>query len=103
MALEDLLREAAAKGLTHLSIHPVPSEDGKKVYWRATATPSTGHQYVQAANQDLIVALELVLKSLPRATRRRAEKISEPQMEVTATVKSEPEPQEEIDRWLPKT
>jgi hypothetical protein len=52
MTLEDLLREAAAKGLTHLSLHPVHSGDNKTVYWRATATPSTMHKYVHAMTPE---------------------------------------------------
>lgn len=74
MTLEDLLREAAAKGLTHLSLHPVPSEDGKSTYWRASATPSTQHKYVQAATHDPAEAVRIVLEALPRAPRRSAPK-----------------------------
>lgn len=83
MALEDLIHEAAAKGMTHLTIWPVPSEDGKKTYWSARATPSTMHSYVQAAHHDPVTALELVLKGLPRAPKRAPRKI-------TATVTAEP-------------
>lgn len=74
MALEDLLREAAAKGLTHLSLHPVPSEDGRSTFWRATATPSTQHKYVSTANYDPAEAVRVVLEALPRAPRRSAPK-----------------------------
>lgn len=74
MTLEDLLREAAAKGLTHLSLHPVPSDDGKTTYWRASATPSTQHKYVQAATLDPAEAVRVVLEALPRAPRRATPK-----------------------------
>jgi len=70
MALEDLLREAAAKGLTHLSLHPVHSEDTKTVYWRCTATPSTMHKYVHVTTLDPVEAVEQAIKALPRAGRR---------------------------------
>jgi hypothetical protein len=83
MAIEDLLREAAAKGLTHLTLYPVDSQDGKSVYWNARATPSTGHMYVQVANFDPVKAVELVLEALPRARKRAAPN-------VTAAVKDPP-------------
>lgn len=72
MTLEDLLREAAAKGLTHLTLYPIDSVDGKTVYWNARATPSTTHSYVQAANYDPVVAVTTVLDALPRAQRRKS-------------------------------
>jgi hypothetical protein len=98
MALDDLFREAAAKGLTHFSLSATPSADGRKTYWSARAAPSSGHSYVQAADPDPVRATELVLEALPRAKKRQ------PKDGVTATVK---EPvaaldHPELDSWLPK-
>lgn len=80
MTLEEQLREAVAKGLTHLTLYPTPSDDGKKLYWRATATPSTGHKYVTTTSMDPIEAIGEVLKALPKAPKRA------PAGKVTATV-----------------
>ena len=93
--IEDALREAAAKGLTHLSVHPVPSADGKQVYWRATASPSTNHFPAVGNGTDIVEAVTQALKALPGAKRRTATKrfdganppLSEmPQRAVTAAV-----------------
>lgn len=70
MTLEEQLREAVAKGITHLTLYPTPSADGKKTYWRATATPSTGHKYISVTAADPIEALNEVLKALPKAPKR---------------------------------
>ncbi len=70
MGLEDTIREAAKRGLTHLSLHPVHSEDSKTVYWRCTATPSTMHKYVHVTELDPVAAIEAVLKAMPKAGRR---------------------------------
>ncbi len=70
MSLEELIYDSVRKGLTHLTLYPVPSEDGKKLYWRAQATPSTGHAYVFASSEDPIAALEQALKELPAAKKR---------------------------------
>lgn len=118
MALEDLFREAAAKGLTHFTLYPVQSEDRKSTYWAARATPSTGHSYVQAADADPVRATELVLEALPRAPKRGAKfdsvnpPLSElPQRAVTAAVTApghtdlmvSPEAIDEaLESWLPK-
>lgn len=99
MTFEDLLREAAAKGLTHFTIWPTPSEDRKTVYWTARATPSTQHSYVQSHGTDPVDVALAVLKSLPKAPKREQKKI-------TATVKEPPAietPAGEMDEWLPKT
>ena len=71
MKLEEALREAAAKGLTHLTIWPVHSEDRKKIYWYARATPSSAHSYVQTCAIDPAEALLQVLKALPKARKTR--------------------------------
>jgi hypothetical protein len=98
--LEEALREAAAKGLTHLTLYPVESEDRKTTYWHAKATPSSAHSYVQVTTTDPAEALAAVLKALPKAPRRAAP--TNPPLadhEVTATVKPQ---QEDIETWLPK-
>jgi len=85
--LEDLLMQAADKGLTHLSLWPVPSQDGKKVYWRAQATPSTGHSYITTTSKLPHDAMAAVLLALPKAPKRK----------VTAAVTGSPEPQREME------
>lgn len=72
MALEDLLREAAKRGITHLSLSPTPSEDNKTVYWLAKATPSTEHKYVQCACADPVDAVTQVLQAMAKAPKRAA-------------------------------
>ena len=84
--LEELLRAAAARGLTHLTLYPVDSNDGKRSYWHARATPSTAHGYVQMTDEDPVKAVTRVLEALPSAKRRNLSKHTEPQMEVTAAV-----------------
>lgn len=75
MTLEELLADACAKGLTHLTVWPVPSSDGRQTYWAARATPSTGHHYVSAQSKFAIDAITEVLLALPKA-RKRATKIT---------------------------
>lgn len=70
MTLEEALLAAANRGLTHLSLHPVFSEDRKTTYWRATATPSTMHKYVSTQSLDPAEAILEVLKALPKAPAR---------------------------------
>lgn len=70
MALEDLLREAAKRGLTHLSLAPVPSNDAKTTYWLASATPSTMHKYISTTSVDPVEAITQVLAVLPKAPKR---------------------------------
>lgn len=108
-ALEDALKLAAEKGMTHLTMWPVPSQDRKTTYWYARATPSTGHSYVQTTSTDPVEAVVQVLQALPRAPKRAS-----PQKNVTAAVTEKieftPEEnamkvtngQEEIDKWLPQ-
>lgn len=107
MTLEEQLRDACAKGITHLTLYPVPSVDNKTLYWCARATPSTGHSYVQTQTLDPVEAVTEVLKALPAAKRLRQPN-PEPNLrgsgEVTATVKPEEPPQPEtLEKWLPKT
>ena len=75
MTLEEQLRDAAAKGMTDFTLYPVPSVDNKTVYWRARATPSTMHKFVQVTEKDPVAAVMAVLKALPRATRK-SEKVT---------------------------
>lgn len=84
MTLDEALREAAARGLTHLTLFAVPSLDSKKTYWAARAAPSTGHHYVQFNGDDPVEVLVECLALLPKA-RKRAEK------PITAAVNPEPE------------
>lgn len=109
MTLEELIREAAARGLTHMTLYPVASEDRKATYWRASATPSTGHKYIATTSRDPVEAMAEVLKALPKAPKRSPPKRGDAQLDVTATV-TEPinmdesaERLEEIDKWLPRT
>lgn len=97
MTLEEQLREAVEKGITHLTLYPTPSADGKKLYWRATATPSTGHKYISVTVADPVEALHEVLKALPKAPKR-----APPGGKVTATVivgDHMPEPANQED-WM---
>lgn len=85
MSLEDKLRAAAEKGVTHISLFSVPRHgDPKKFYWAARATPSTGHHYVSSNSEDPVEALAKVLDDLPKAKRRDAK----PDL-ITATVTPE--------------
>lgn len=127
MTLEEQIREAVKYGITHLTLAPTWSSDGKTTYWRASATPSTMHKYVTCSSTDPIEALIGVLKAMPKAPARR-----EPKVTATVTLRDPPrienyklddpiphpdaptrfdnitplplpEPQEDIDQWLPKT
>lgn len=116
MALEDLIREAAAKGLTHLSLHPVHSEDRKTTYWRCSATPSTMHKYVQVTTTDPVEAVLTVLASLPKAPKRARTSatgaptpatddgftaaVSDPMPHSVPDLQEGPE--NELETWLPK-
>jgi hypothetical protein len=71
MALEDLLKKACEKGLTHLTLWPVQSHDGKTTYWIAKGTPSSAYGYVQSEDKDPIKALTTVLENLPAAKKRK--------------------------------
>lgn len=118
MALEDLLREAAKRGITHLSLAPTPSADGKHIYWCARATPSTEHKYISCTCEDPVDAVTQVLEALPKAKRRSSKPephLVQSELPVTATVIEEPkavtEPaasaaplnlEEEFASWLPK-
>jgi hypothetical protein len=114
VALEDLLREAAKRGLTHLSLHPVHSDDNKTVYWRCSATPSTMHKYVSTTTLDPVESVAAVLKAMPKAPKRSAKEltvaVSEPNLRaggdppVPEDLLTPPKtPAGEMDEWLPKT
>lgn len=104
--IEELLKEACERGITHLTLYPVPSEDGKTTYWHARGSPSTGHKYVSVTDIDPVIALRGALLGLPKARLRPTPKTRDAGREperVTATV-TEPEPEPEtIDTWLPHT
>lgn len=113
--LDEVLRVAVSKGLTHLTLYPVPSDDGKKIYWCARATPSTGHQYISASDLDPIKVLVTVLENLPRAKKRAGvtAAVTEPAIDTNRgstyapgaddPTGLHPELESEIDKWLPKT
>lgn len=119
MNLEEALREAAAKGLTHITLWPVASHDRKKTYWYARATPSTGHSYISANGDDPVEVMMQVLDALPKAPKRVAKvkidpnHVAEPAPshplgypdgmpnEITAAV-NEPAPPDTLEAWLPK-
>jgi hypothetical protein len=92
VTLEEQLRNACEKGMTHFTMWPVHSEDRKTIYWHAQATPSTGHSYVSTNSLDPVEAVTEVLKALPRAKAERqhvAHRKSDPPDEVTAPVTEE--------------
>jgi hypothetical protein len=95
MNLEEILRGACEKGMTHFTMWPVHSEDRKTIYWHAQATPSTGHSYVSTNSRDPVEAMTEVLKALPRA---RAERKSKGE-EVTAPVTEERTGSLDWDNW----
>ena len=89
--LAELIREKAARGMTHLTLYPVPSVDGKQTYWCARCTPSTEHRYSQAAAADPITAITQALQEMANAPKRKG---ADPKMmvgsePVTATVTEE--------------
>lgn len=111
MTLEELLKEACRKGMTHLTLYPVESNDRKTIYWVAQASPSTGHQYVAAKSLDPIEAVTEVLTRLPKAPKR-ATKVTAPVSEnenIGSTDWTKPETTMgdldkpgDMDAWLPK-
>ncbi len=102
--LEEALKLACQKGMTHLTLYPVPSADNKTTYWNARATPSTGHSYVQIATLDPVDAVLQVLKALPSAKKRVTAKVTrddDHRMPIPGIEPSTPE-QETMQTWLPK-
>jgi hypothetical protein len=91
-------------GLTHLSLHPVHSVDGKTVYWRCTATPSTMHKYVHVTTNDPVEAVSQVLKAMPKAPKRKAvtATVTDPEPDAPAQA-PQLQPESELEAWLPKT
>lgn len=121
MTLEEALLAAATKGLTHLSLHPVFSEDRKTTYWRAVATPSTMHKYVSTQALNPVEAVLEVLKALPKAPARTkpvTAAVSDHPRDLDLPVNigsndphrpsttldqiDPPNPNGELDQWLPK-
>lgn len=101
MTLEDLLKQAAARGLTHMALYPVNSLDKQKTYWTATAAPSSGHHYVRGTDLDPVVALKTALTDLPKAKLRAPP--AKLKSDVTAAVTEAKTEQEDLTTWLPKT
>lgn len=115
MTLEEQLLAAANAGLTHLSLHPVFSEDRRTTYWRATATPSTMHKYVSTQSLSPVEAVSEVLKALPKAPKRAAKDVTaavthpmdldraaEEQGVGTTHHEAVNPPTEGLEAWLPK-
>lgn len=111
MTIEELLTAACAKGLTHLTMWPVPSADGKTTYWHARATPSTGHHYVSASGLNPADVLAEVLSSLPKAPKRavtaavkpRFDSVNPPISEMPQRAATPANLDPELEDWLPKT
>lgn len=111
-ALEDVIREACKNGLTHFSLLPTPSEDRKTLYWRAQATPSTGHHYVAVNHTDPIEAMTACLANMPKARKRAPPKKGEqllaldqapgPGDEVTAAVTADDDAPPDMGDFLPR-
>lgn len=70
MTIEDLLQQAAAKGMTHFTLYPVHSVDRKTVYWHARVAPSTMHHYIEETDLDPVLAMQRALTALPKAPKR---------------------------------
>lgn len=110
MTLEELITQAAARGLTHLTLYPEQSSDGKKTYWAARATPSTGHHFVAAADMDPVKALTTVLDNLPKAPKRvtaAVKKFDEEnpplsEMPQRTSASAAAKLDSELENWLPK-
>ena len=99
--LAELIREKAARGMTHLTLYPVPSVDGKQTYWCARCTPSTEHRYSQAAAADPITAITQALQEMANAPKRRDAVPTmgkTPQTEDFVTAPVTPEPPAD-DEW----
>lgn len=73
-SLEDLMQEAAARGLTHLSVYPVHSADRKTVYWHASASPSTEKLPSKSSGLDIVEVAAQALQGMSRAPKARAGK-----------------------------
>lgn len=73
-SLEDLMQEAAARGLTHLSVYPVHSADHKTVYWHASASPSTEKLPSKSSGMDIVEVAAQALQGMSRAPKARAGK-----------------------------
>lgn len=58
--------------MTHLTMWPVPSADGKTTFWKARCTPSVAHGYVEIESLDPVDAITRVLQLMQKAPKRRA-------------------------------
>lgn len=89
MTLEEALKQACDRGMTHLSLWPVPSDDRKTTYWKATAAPSTQHRRSEGTSTDPVEAVLAALVEMPKAPKIPARELrvragKEP--EITAAV-----------------
>lgn len=79
MTLEELLRQAAGKGLASLTLYAEWSTDHKTTYWTCRATPSARHGYVGIEHAtDPVEAFAECLKALPGAKERKEKKVTVP-------------------------
>lgn len=69
MTLEEALKQACERGMTHLSLWPVPSDDRKTTYWKATAAPSTQHRRSEGTSTDPVDAVLKALTEMPKAPK----------------------------------
>lgn len=69
MTLEEALKQACERGMTHLSLWPVPSDDRKTTYWKATAAPSTQHRRSEGTSTDPVEAVLAALVEMPKAPK----------------------------------
>jgi hypothetical protein len=103
MTLEDLLREAARKGLVSLTLYAEWSEDRKTTYWTCRGTPSARHGYVGVEHAlDPVEAMQECLKALPGA-KVRAEPKAKKEHAATAAVTEPADPAERtpsFDEWM---
>lgn len=56
--------------MTHLTMWPVPSADGKTTFWKARCTPSVAHGYVEIESLDPVDAITRVLQLMQKAPKR---------------------------------
>lgn len=112
-SIEELLVDCASKGMTHLTVYPVHSEDRKTLYWHAKASPSTDRTGSASSGTDIVAVVTEALTEMPkvrgpkprepdlidrnRGTRYPEVTEAEPQP-VTATVIDAPRPNYVFER-----
>lgn len=102
--------------MTHLTMWPVPSADGKTTFWKARCTPSVAHGYVEIESLDPVDAITRVLQLMQKAPKRSA-KSAAPGLENQGTLPIDAIPGKEtedgnvtatvtdpsaLETWLPK-